>query len=93
MNFPKYVDLYRKNLCLLKKSITFVKQLKINTMKTSLRERMENMLCRIVGRIEMLQKSINEYKEAGDFENAMKCDIKMRTFKLIEEDLRKELWT
>lgn len=52
---------------------------------------MENMLFRIVDRVEMLQKSINEYKENGDFENAMKCDIKMRTFKLIEEDLRKEL--
>ena len=60
-------------------------------MKQTLRERMENMLCRIVGRVEMLQKSINEYKDAGDFENAMKCDIKMRTFKLIEDDLRKEL--
>ena len=57
----------------------------------SFRERIENMLCRIVGRVELLQKSINEYKEAGDFENAMKCDIKMKTFKLIEEDLRKEL--
>lgn len=60
-------------------------------MKQTLRERMENMLCRIVGRVEMLQKSINEYKETGDFESAMKCDIKMRTFKLIEEDLRNEL--
>lgn len=60
-------------------------------MKQSLRVRMENMLCRIVGRVEMLEKSIKEYKEAGDFENAMKCDIKMRTFKLIEDDLRKEL--
>ena len=57
----------------------------------SFRERIENMLCRIVGKVELLQKSINEYKEAGDFENAMKCDIKMKTFKLIEEDLRKEL--
>ena len=64
---------------------------KSNKMKQTLRERMENMLCRIVGRVEMLQKSINEYKEAGDFENAMKYDIKMRTFKLIEDDLRKEL--
>jgi DNA-binding FrmR family transcriptional regulator len=60
-------------------------------MKQTLRERMENILCRIVGRIEILQKIINEYKECGDFENAIKCDIKMRTFKLIEEDLRKEL--
>lgn len=60
-------------------------------MKQSFRERMENMLCRIVGRVEMLQKSINEYKEADDFENTMKCDIKMRTLKLIEDDLRKEL--
>lgn len=60
-------------------------------MKQTLRERMENVLCRIVGRVEMLQKSINEYKENGDFESAMKCDIKMRTFKLIEEDLRREL--
>ncbi len=64
---------------------------KLNKMRQTLRERMENMLCRIVGRVEMLQKSIDEYKDAGDFENAMKCDIKMRTLKLIEEDLRKEL--
>ena len=28
-------------------------------MKQTLKERMENMLCRIVGRVEMLQKSIN----------------------------------
>ena len=60
-------------------------------MKLTFRERMENMLCRIVGRVAMLQKSINEYKEANDFENAMKCDIKMRTLKLIEDDLRNEL--
>ena len=60
-------------------------------MKETLRERMGRMLCRIVDRVNMLQISINQYKEAGDFENAMKCDIKMRTFKLIEEDLRKEL--
>ncbi len=60
-------------------------------MKQTFRERMENMLYRIVGRVEMLQKSINEYKEAGDFENALKCDIKMRTFKFIEDDLRNEL--
>jgi len=60
-------------------------------MKQTFRERMENMLCRIVGRVEMLQKSINEYKEAKDFENALRCDIKMRTFKLIEDDLRNEL--
>ena len=65
--------------------------IKLYKMKQTLRERIENMLCRIVGRVEMLQKSIDEYKENGDFENAMKCDIKMRTFKLIEEDLRKEL--
>lgn len=60
-------------------------------MEQSLRVRMENMLCRIVGRVEMLEKSIKEYKEASDFENAMKCDIKMKTFKLIEDELRKEL--
>lgn len=60
-------------------------------MRRTLRERMEDMLNRIVGRVEMLQKSINEYKEVGDFENAMKCDIKMRTLKLVEDDLRREL--
>jgi predicted nuclease with TOPRIM domain len=60
-------------------------------MKTSLRERLENMLCRIVGRVEMLEKSIKEYKENNDFENAMKCDIKRSTFQLIADDLRKEL--
>ena len=60
-------------------------------MKTSLRERLENMLCRICGRIEMLEKSIKEYKVNNDFENAMKCDIKRSTFQLIADDLRKEL--
>jgi hypothetical protein len=40
-------------------------------MKQTLRDRIENMLCRIVGKVEMLQKSINEYKEVGDFENQM----------------------
>ena len=60
-------------------------------MNQTLRERMENMLFRIVERIEILQKNINEYKEEGYFESAMKCDIKMRTFKIIEEELRKEL--
>ena len=38
---------------------------------------MKNMLYRIAGRVEMLQKSINEYKEAGDLENTMKCNIRM----------------
>ena len=42
-------------------------------------------------RIEMLEKSIKEYKENNDFENAMKCDIKRSTFQLIADDLRKEL--
>lgn len=60
-------------------------------MKQTLRDRIENMLCGIKGRVEMLQESINEYKENGDFEKAWTCDIKMRTLKLIEEDLRKEL--
>jgi hypothetical protein len=60
-------------------------------MKTSLRERLENMLCRLVGRVEMLDKSIKEYKEDNDFDNAMKCDIKRSSFQLIVNDLRKEL--
>ena len=60
-------------------------------MKTSLRDRLENMLCRLVGRVEMLEKSIKEYKENNDFENAMKCDIKRSSFQLIVNDLRKEL--
>ena len=60
-------------------------------MKETLRVKMENMLRRIADRVEMLQKSINEYKEAGDHGNAMKCNIRMQTFKLIEDDLRKEL--
>lgn len=62
-------------------------------MKQNLRERLENMLCRICGRIEMLEKNIKEYKENNDFENAMKCDIKRSTFQLVADDLRKELQT
>lgn len=57
----------------------------------TLRVRLENMLCRLVGRVNMLQQSIDQYKVSGDFESAMKCDIKMRTLKLVEEDVRKLL--
>lgn len=60
-------------------------------MKETLRGRMENMLCRITGRAEMLERSIKQYLEEKDYENAMKCDIKLQTLILVEEDLRKQL--
>lgn len=60
-------------------------------MKTSLRQRLEDMLERILGRIKMLDKSIKEYKLENDFENAMKCDIKRSTLQMVADDLRKQL--
>ena len=60
-------------------------------MKETLRERMENMLCRITGRTEMLKRSIKGYIAEEDYENAMKCDIKYQTLRLVEEDLRNQL--
>lgn len=44
-----------------------------------------------IERIEMLQHNINGYKESDDFENAMKCDIRLQTLKLVEFNLREEL--
>lgn len=45
-------------------------------MKESLRENVEQMRMDMVNRIEQLYKYVEEYKQANDFENAMKCDIK-----------------
>jgi hypothetical protein len=45
-------------------------------MKETLRENIERMRMDMVNQIEQLYKHIEEYKQAEDFENAMKCDIK-----------------
>lgn len=60
-------------------------------MKKSLFERMLAMRERLIARIKQLEQYIDEYKEAGDYENAMKCDIKCRQLKLVESELTKEL--
>jgi hypothetical protein len=48
-------------------------------MKEKLRENIERMRMDMVNRIEQLYKHIEDYKQAADFENAMKCDIKRST--------------
>jgi len=45
-------------------------------MKETLRENIERMRMDMVNRIEQLYNHVAEYKQAEDFENAMKCDIK-----------------
>jgi len=44
--------------------------------KETLRENIERMRMDMISRIEQLYTSIAEYKQAEDFENAMKCNIK-----------------
>ena len=46
---------------------------------------------RLITRIKQLEQYVEEYKESGDYENAMKCDIKCRQLKLVESELTKEL--
>jgi len=45
----------------------------------------------MVDRIEQLSKNIEVYKQAEDFENAMKCDIKRNTLLVTLERLDEAL--
>lgn len=60
-------------------------------MKTSLRERIERMRMDMVNRIEQLHKHIEEYKSVDDFQNAMKCDIKVSQLIIVLEGLEEAL--
>lgn len=60
-------------------------------MKETLRERIEQMRMRLVNRIEMLDKHIEEYKEANNYEKAMINDIKRSQLLLILGELDKAL--
>ena len=53
----------------------------------SFRERIEDIRMDMVDRIEQLSKNIEVYKQAEDFENAMKCDIKRSTLLVTLERL------
>ena len=53
----------------------------------SFRERIEEIRMDMVDRIEQLSKNIEVYKQAEDFENAMKCDIKRSTLLVTLERL------
>lgn len=53
---------------------------------------MLTMLERLNERIEQLEKHIKEYKDANDFENAMKCDIKRTQLLLVQAEIRRELF-
>ena len=61
-------------------------------MKKSFYERIESMLKRILERIAMLERNIEQYAEEGNFEDAAKCQTKRDTFLLVANDLRKELY-
>jgi hypothetical protein len=57
----------------------------------SFRERIEDIRMDMVDRIEQLSKNIEVYKQAEDFENAMKCDIKRSTLLVTLERLDEAL--
>lgn len=57
----------------------------------SFRERIEEIRMDMVNRIEQLSKNIEVYKQAEDFENAMKCDIKRSTLLVTLERLDEAL--
>ena len=52
-------------------------------MKETLRENIERMRMDMVNRIEQLYNHIEDYKKAGCFEAAMKCDIKRKTLLVV----------
>lgn len=55
------------------------------------RERIETMRMDIDNRIEQLYSNVVVYKDAEDFENAMKCDIKRRQLILVLDQLDEAL--
>lgn len=55
------------------------------SLKDKLIIRIEDMQRRAI----QLKRHTSEYKEANDFENAMKCDIKYRQLNLIVQELSK----
>jgi hypothetical protein len=55
------------------------------------RERIETMRMDIANRIEQLYSNVVVYKDAEDFENAMKCDIKRRQLILVLDQLDEAL--
>ena len=48
-------------------------------MKETLRDRIECVINNITARIYLTEIRISVYKDADDFENAMKCSIKLET--------------
>ena len=55
------------------------------------RERIETMRMDIANRIEQLYSNVVVYKDAEDFENAMKCDIKRRQLIMVLDQLDEAL--
>ena len=60
-------------------------------MKETLRQNIERMKVDMTSRIEQLHKNIEEYKQTGDYENAMKCDLKRNTLLVVLERLNEAL--
>ncbi len=55
--------------------------------KDKFREDVENVRLRLSNRIDQLYRHSNEYKDAGDAENAKLSDIKARTLLMVLGDL------
>ena len=66
-------------------------RLRFYQMKPTLFEKITQMKETIWKRMEFLSKSISDYIESENYEDAMKCKIKYDTFKLIYEDLTRAL--
>jgi hypothetical protein len=56
-------------------------------MKETLRDRLLSEITRIDARIKQLEKHVTEYKDDADYENAMKCDIRMRMLIVVSGNL------
>ena len=57
-------------------------------MKTILKQKVDDMIERIEHRISQLNKHIDEYKNENRIDEAVKSDIKRKTFELILTDLK-----
>lgn len=60
-------------------------------MNTTLRERIEGIRERLGNRLEILKVYIEDYSLQGDFENAMKNQIKYDVLEMVYLDICREL--
>lgn len=60
-------------------------------MKKTLKEKIESLLKRVNERLLSLSASLNEYHESGNYQEALKTEIKIDQWRLVAEELENAL--